>query len=522
MSIDPTKLPNPPMPSYTLTIYNLDLFEKSKFKNYDSLLESRLANCQARANHLASILENGSAISVNGTLVEPHDERESKGARKKVTGTATTYLVGQYVAFFALGTEQVKSYLVIDTGSDLVWWQCGPCYKNGCYKQKNNPLYISTNSKTYGKLDCLVESRNCEITHKEYECSPYGNTCTYDYKYVDGTRTRGVIAHDVITFVLDQKQVSIVFGCGKDQTHGKAFSDQYSGIAGLGRRVIGGGNSLPSQFEADIMSMCLPGALSPKGSTLSFHTTPFKKTTSATLLQDFRFASAYFVNLYKVFINDREVPMFPSFSRNFGNYATRGSSIVDTGTFITRFPKDFYTVFSYTFRLQVRGIPMIDVPPGSVYDTCYKVNTTGPDPHFPVVKMYFGSENPNNLLLLAQQRVMLYINGVFCLAFMPWDQNIALIGSNQLQGIGLTFDTAANTLSFDLDAFLEWVWTVGLVWVDLGYGPSLDSRLGYSHAISLYIRNSSDSSSYGEATKVGQFMKLSPLTFTGVNVEEDP
>ncbi|KAF3649736.1 putative protein ASPARTIC PROTEASE IN GUARD CELL 1-like [Capsicum annuum] len=470
MSIDPTKLPNPPMPSYTLTIYNLDLFEKSKFKNYDSLLESRLANCQARANHLASILENGSAISVNGTLVEPHDERESKGARKKVTGTTTT-------------------------------------------------------------------------------CSPYGNTCIYDYKYVDGTRTRGVIAHDVITFVLDQKQVSIVFGCGKDQTHGKAFSDQYSGIAGLGRRVIGGGNSLPSQFEADIMSMCLPGALSPKGSTLSFHTTPFKKTTSATLLQDFRFASAYFVNLYKVFINDREVPMFPSFSRNFGNYATRGSSIVDTGTFITRFPKDFYTVFSYTFRLQVRGIPMIDVPPGSVYDTCYKVNTTGPDPHFPVVKMYFGSENPNNLLLLAQQRVMLYINGVFCLAFMPWDQNIALIGSNQLQGIGLTFDTAANTLSFDLDAYtipwyesyglgttwlgesyigqclgprfwsgsyggilvlvnwmhengklvngfsfvLEWVWTVGLVWVDLGYGPSLDSRLGYSHAISLYIRNSSDS-----------------------------
>ncbi|PHT42158.1 hypothetical protein CQW23_16183 [Capsicum baccatum] len=452
MSTDPMKLPDPPMPYYTLTIYNLDLFEKSKFKDYDSLLESRLASCQARANHLASILENGNAISANGTLVRPQGEHESKGAREKVPVTTSTHFIGQYVASFTIGTEQVKSYLVIDTGSDLVWWQCGPCYKNGCYKQKNNPLYVSTNSKTYRKLDCLVESRNCEITNKVYECSPYGNTCIYDYKYVGGPRTRGWIAHDVVTFVLDQKQVSIVFGCGKDQMHGEPFSAQFSGIAGMGRRVMGGGNSLPSQFEADIISMCLPGALSTKGSTLSFHKTPFKKTTSATLLQDFRFPSFYFVNLYEVFINDREVPMFQSLSRNFGNYTTRGSSIVDTGTFITRFPQDFYTVFSYTFRLQVRGIPMIDVPPGSVHDTCYKVNTTGPDPHFPVVKLYFGSQNPNNLLLLTQQRVMQYINGVFCLAFLPWDQTVALIGSNQLQGIGLTFDTAANTLSFDVDA----------------------------------------------------------------------
>ncbi|PHU10914.1 hypothetical protein BC332_17844 [Capsicum chinense] len=280
-STDPTKLPDPLMPSYALTIYNLYLFEKSKFKEYDSLLGNTFAGCQARANHLALVLENGDTISANGTLI-------------------------------------------------------------------NNPLYVSPNSKTYRKLDCLVERRNCEITNKEYDCSLYGNMCMYDYKNIDGSRIRGWIAHNMITFVLERKQESIVFGCGKDQTHRKPFSGQFLEL--LAPDAMGGGNSLASQYEVGIMSMCLPGVLSTKRSTLSFHTMPFKKTTSATLLQDFRFPSVCFVNLYKVFINDMEVPMFPSLSRNFRNNDTSGSCIVDTGTFITHFPHDFYIVFRYTFR----------------------------------------------------------------------------------------------------------------------------------------------------------------------------
>ncbi|PHU10912.1 hypothetical protein BC332_17842 [Capsicum chinense] len=174
MSIDPTKLLDPPMPSYTLTIYNLYLFENSKFKDYDSLLGNRFTSWQARANHLASVLENGDAISANRTLVRPHDEHESEVDNEKVPVTST-HFTGQYVASFTLfffwfpirhsvpaleprliritrcrahpgsnpgalvkggaalstapqpmlvhllHTEQVKSYLLIDTGSDLVW-----------------------------------------------------------------------------------------------------------------------------------------------------------------------------------------------------------------------------------------------------------------------------------------------------------------------------------------------------------------------------------------------------------------
>ncbi|MCD9639264.1 hypothetical protein HAX54_023672 [Datura stramonium] len=140
MSIDPTKLLDPPMPSYTFTIYNLDLFEKSKFKDYDSLFESGLSGCQARADYLASILENGR-------------RHESKRAREKlknnklsiwsrmVTSVSTTwkYMDGTEreepkfpVVKLYFGREKPENLLLLTTtGRGALCWdtndQLGSC-----------------------------------------------------------------------------------------------------------------------------------------------------------------------------------------------------------------------------------------------------------------------------------------------------------------------------------------------------------------------------------------------------------
>ncbi|CAN4113340.1 unnamed protein product [Withania somnifera] len=453
MSIDPTKLPDPPMPSYTFSIYSRGLFEKSKFKDYDSLLKNRLTRCQARANHLASILNNGNMIGANGTLTRPHGTHESKRDHEEVlTITSTHFLSGEYVASFTLGSEQIRSYLLIDSGSDLVWWQCGPCRGNRCYQQINDPLYVSTDSRTYQKLDCIAQSIFCDTTSARFICSPQENTCFYDYRYDDGARSRGWLATDRITFVLDEYSVWILFGCAKDQMSGtRPFSGEYSGIAGIGRRVMGHGYSLPSQFEADIMAMCLPGFQSTKASIISFHTTPFNTETSAWLVPNSRFPLFYYINLYKIFINDQEVPFDPSYW-NFRDDLS-GGCMVDTGTTVTRFPRVYYTLLRDIFRQEVRDFPRYEGPLAANFDTCYTVADLSQDPIFPVVKMYFGTQNPDNLLLLQKQRVMVQMSlGIFCLAFVPWDESGALIGSYQLQGIGLTYNTAVNTLSFDLDA----------------------------------------------------------------------
>ncbi|KAF3622674.1 putative protein ASPARTIC PROTEASE IN GUARD CELL 1-like [Capsicum annuum] len=317
-SIDLTKLPDPPRPSYTFTLFSRDLFEKSKYKNYDSLLKSKLSRSQARVSHLASIFGNGNSIGANGNLT-------SKSADVKST-----------------------------------------------------------------------------------------RACVYDVTYADKSRTRGWIAEDVITFVLDQNQKRILFGCGKDQMSGDAsFSHEYSGIAGLGRRVLTGGYSLPSQFLADIMSMCLPGLYS-GSATISFHTTPFDQRISAEILPNPAYPYLYFINLYKLFINNKEIPLNPSI-RNFRNDID-GGRVVDTGTILTTFPRDLYNVFRDTFRKKVQDFPLVDDPTGGSY-TCYKVDP-GVSPHFPNVLMYFGNEDLDNVLIPSQQRVVFLVRGLFCLALV--------------------------------------------------------------------------------------------------------
>ncbi|XP_019236874.1 PREDICTED: aspartyl protease AED1-like [Nicotiana attenuata] len=127
-----------------------------------------------------------------------------------------------------------------------------------------------------------------------------------------------------------------------------------------------------------------------------------------------------------------------------------GGILVDTGTRFTRFPHDFYIVFRYIFRIEVRDIRMVENPVGA-FDTCYKEDPNGHDLYFLVVKLYFGSVNPSTMLFLAQEQVVVKYRGLYCLAFKGWNNEYSILGSNQLQGVALSFDTSANTLSFDAD-----------------------------------------------------------------------
>ncbi|KAM3269847.1 hypothetical protein P3S67_029753 [Capsicum chacoense] len=54
MDFDMSNLQDSPMPPNSVSVYPLDLLEKSKFKDYDSLFTHRLAQDQARETFLAS------------------------------------------------------------------------------------------------------------------------------------------------------------------------------------------------------------------------------------------------------------------------------------------------------------------------------------------------------------------------------------------------------------------------------------------------------------------------------------
>ncbi|KAM3220741.1 protein ASPARTIC PROTEASE IN GUARD CELL 1-like [Capsicum annuum] len=411
MSIDPTKLSDPPMPTYSFSIYHRDVFEKSKFKDYDSLLDNRIARCNARASYLASTFEDDHCDvkeGGNSTLLITRQQVAGGGKIREIVpkSTEVTCVNSEYLASFLIGSQLVKNYLLIDTG--------------------NQPIYDLTTS--------LLEN----------------SECIYSKRYVDESRTNGFMADDVIYFVLGMKPIRVTFGCSKHQSGD--FSSSNSGILGLGRKVFPtekGGCSLPSQFRSNLMSMCIPTFYSGKGSVLSFHTSKWPGATKAKLLPNYKYPTHYFVNLYKVFVNDKEVQVNPSwwkFKRDMS-----GGIFVDTGTTFTRFPYDFYILFRYLFGAQVRDIPLVNSTVGP-FDTCYEGDPGGDDLFFPVVKLYFGSVSPTTMLFLDHERVMLKYRGFYCLAFVGWKNNYGILGVNQLQGVALTFDTSENTLAFDIDA----------------------------------------------------------------------
>ncbi|KAF3628674.1 putative aspartic proteinase nepenthesin-2-like [Capsicum annuum] len=388
MSLDPSTLQDPPMSSFTFSIYHRGVFEKSKFKDYDSLLINMLDRSEVRASYLASIFDDDRDVKKGADTTLMWGQGVGKVSEKAPRTTSTYCDHGEYVASFLLGSNQVRNFMQIDTGSDLLWWQCGPCEANKCYKQVN-PLYDSTKSKTFQKMDCIYGSRCYDSFDTTYTCNIYDHECKYNIGFASGERSKGFMADDVITFVLDHQSVLVTFGCGKDQSSGRSsFSNRYSGLVGLGRRLKVGSYSLPSQFGADLMSICLPWFYSGKGSSLSFHITPWRRTTSAKLLINQKFPLFYFVNLYKIFIGDKLLPVHPSWWK-FTKGGRKSGVTVDTGTTITNFPLDLYIVFRYLFRREVGDIPVVKGPHKSL-DTCYKDDPKGRPLYFPDVKLYFG------------------------------------------------------------------------------------------------------------------------------------
>ncbi|KAG5581471.1 hypothetical protein H5410_052098 [Solanum commersonii] len=121
---------------------------------------------------------------------------------------------------------------------------------------------------------------------------------------------------------------------------------------------------------------------------LSRNPSPFRKLQGATNgLVLYMYPQLHFVNLYKFFINDQEVPVKPSWWKLFGKKST------------------------------VEDILVVEDPVRD-FDTCYRADQEGREEYFPIVKLYFDSDR-------------------YCLAFKKWDKDFTILGHNQLQAVGL-------------------------------------------------------------------------------------
>ncbi|XP_008362656.2 aspartic proteinase CDR1-like [Malus domestica] len=171
---------------------------------------------------------------------------------------------GDYIMRFKVGTPEVETFGVFDTGSHLTWLQCEPCEQ--CFSQTIT-IYNPASSQSYEKAMCGSVVCN---TASGARCPNPKGECKYEINYMDGSFTEGDVATETITLEDDGLSGSIslqniIIGCGHSNVDTTAGYPA-PGIVGLSRQP----SSLVSQIPLHRVSYCIPSKYKGNHSSVRF------------------------------------------------------------------------------------------------------------------------------------------------------------------------------------------------------------------------------------------------------------
>ncbi|MBA0751587.1 hypothetical protein Gogos_000502, partial [Gossypium gossypioides] len=338
---------------------------------------------------------------------------------------------GEYFVRIGVGSPPRSQYMVIDSGSDIVWVQCQPC--NQCYRQ-SDPVFDPANSASFAGVSCgstvcdRIENSGCNA----------GRYCRYEVMYGDGSYTKGTLALETLTFGRTVVK-NVAIGCGHVN---RGMFIGAAGLLGLG----GGSMSLVGQLGGQTggaFSYCLVSRGTDASGSLVFGrgTMPVGATW-VPLLRNPRAPSFYYVGLSGLGVGGVRVPISEDVFRL--TELGYGGVVMDTGTAVTRLPSSAYNPFRDAFITQTANLPRASKV--SIFDTCY--NLSGfVSVRVPTVSFYF-SGGP--VLTLPARNFLIPVDnmGTFCFAFAPSGSGLSIIGNIQQEGIQISFDGANGFVGF--------------------------------------------------------------------------
>ncbi|KAM0062713.1 putative nepenthesin [Helianthus debilis subsp. tardiflorus] len=343
---------------------------------------------------------------------------------------------GEYFVRIGVGSPAQSQYMVVDSGSDVVWVQCLPCKQ--CYQQ-SDPLFDPANSASFTAVSC--GSAVCEHAETAVGCRGHGGGrwCGYEVSYGDGSYTKGKLALETLTFgnTFIQK---VAIGCGH---RNQGLFIGAAGLLGIG----GGSMSLVSQLGGasdGAFSYCLVsrGTGSPGSLEFGRESLPTDSAVWVPLLRNSRVPTFYYVGLSGLGVGGVQVSIpEPIFQLSDMGH---GGVVMDTGTAVTRLPTAAYTTFRDAFISQTTNLPR--APPVSMFDTCYDLNGFV-TVQVPTVSFYFTG---GPVLTLPARNYLIPVNdvGTFCFAFAPTSSGLSIIGNIQQEGIQISFDSTNERMGF--------------------------------------------------------------------------
>eukprot|EP00850_Spirogloea_muscicola_P019153 SM000184S03786 [mRNA] locus=s184:285514:289739:- [translate_table: standard] len=370
----------------------------------------------------------------------------------------------QYYTDVYLGTPAQHMQLIIDTGSDLVWSQCEPCFQ--CYNQ-SLPPFDPHKSSTYSNVTCGQDTCHYFHLHVDFDISEYegyetvdcfdssysyymdysamtNKNCGYQYSYGDGTTTYGHLATDVVHVVTKDGQSMrtwpLHFGCSGATTSAPGEFVFVGGILGFGPSFKSFSGQMTKHFGG-AFTTCLTSretALTNVG-VLEFGSTLPPGITYAPLGFDDYSHDHWEVNVLNCSLGTIHLPI-PSVAWI--------PTILDTGSLFSIVSPQVHQ--EIVAALQVSGdlftSPLRSDDTGMV---CYHIQTKSAadlDILFPPLEFDLGCDAP--FLSTGQQYVVRKNSSTVCLSFILSVDGFNILGSLHQQNRLMIWDEPNNRIGW--------------------------------------------------------------------------
>ncbi|XP_022728170.1 aspartyl protease family protein 2-like [Durio zibethinus] len=419
---------------------------------HTSVIEKKNQNAISRLNnnrkqskqHLKSVVGKTAALEsytsgVPGQLVATLESGVSLGS-------------GEYFIDVFVGTPPKHFSLILDTGSDLNWIQCVPCYD--CFEQ-TGPYYDPKESSSFRNISC--QDSRCHLVSSPdppQPCKAENQTCPYYYWYGDSSNSTGDFALETFTVNLTSpsgksefRQVeNVMFGCGhwnRGLFHGAA------GLLGLGKGPLSFASQLQSLYGHSF-SYCLVDRNSDAnvsgklifGEDKDLLSHPELNFTSLVAGKENSVDTFYYVQIKSVTVGG-EVLKIPEETWQLSADGA-GGTIIDSGTTLSYFADPAYQIIKEAFVKKIKGYPVLkDFP---VLDPCYNVsgveNVELPDFGIQFVDGAIWNFPVENYFIWLEEDVV-------CLAILGTPRSaLSIIGNYQQQNFHVLYDTKKSRLGY--------------------------------------------------------------------------
>eukprot|EP01018_Ginkgo_biloba_P029535 Gb_22650 [translate_table: standard] len=311
-----------------------------------------------------------------------------------------------YVIEMNIGSPAQRFYPLIDTGSDIAWIRCKPCWI--CDPQEKH-MFKPSKSASYRVLGC--DSKKC--LQGQSFC---GNSkCILLQAYLDKSGFVAILSTDSLSVAL----------------------------IGLGRGNLSFVSQTAHLYDKTF-SYCLPSLESDEHSgslVFGMEALNVKGVKFTPLLTNPVNPSLYYVGLKGISVGGELLSIPPStFAMDTSN---GGGTIIDSGTVISRLVEPAYTTLRDTFRKKLSNLKSRLVESAGL-NTCYNISSGSIET--PPITFHFEGGLDSEL---TQENILFEVSTtVLCLAFQGTSSPSSIIGNVQQQNWRVVYDIPNVRLGF--------------------------------------------------------------------------